>query len=116
NMQKLIVGREVYRDPAVLIANQPTRGIDVGAIESIREYLLDRREAGMGILLISEDLDEVFDLSDRLLVIYEGEFVHETVPEEADRETVGLLMTGGEADAGEAAAADGGRAPEGGGR
>ncbi|MFT4890243.1 MAG: ABC-type uncharacterized transport system ATPase subunit [Halobacteriales archaeon] len=107
NMQKLIVGREIYREPDVLIANQPTRGVDVGAIESIREFLLDQRSSGMGILLISEDLDEVFDLSDRIMVIYEGEFVHETTPEAAEREHVGLMMTGGTEGTEEATAADG---------
>lgn len=108
NMQKLIVGREIYRNPDVLIANQPTRGVDVGAIESIREYLLDQRKEGMGILLISEDLDEVMDLSDRVVVIYEGEFVHETRPEAADREEIGLMMTGGRGASEESVAVDGG--------
>ncbi len=95
NLQKLILAREIYRDPDLLVANQPTRGVDVGAIEFIRESLLAQRTEGTGVVLISEDLDEVMDLSDRVLVIYEGEFVHETVPEEADRGRVGLEMTGG---------------------
>ncbi|MEF8757882.1 MAG: ABC transporter ATP-binding protein [Halobacteriales archaeon] len=114
NMQKLIVGREIYRNPDVLIANQPTRGVDVGAIESIREYLLDQREEGMGILLVSEDLDEILDLSDRIRVIYEGEFVHETTPEAAEREHVGLMMTGGTGGDGtrEAISADGTAGPD----
>ncbi len=113
NMQKLIVGREIFREPSVLVANQPTRGVDVGAIESIRRYLLNQRDHGMGILLISEDLDEVFDLSDRIKVIYEGEFVHETTPEQADRREIGLKMTGGADEEGaHEAAADGGQVPE----
>jgi ABC-type uncharacterized transport system ATPase subunit len=95
NMQKLIVGRESYRNPDVLIANQPTRGVDVGAIESIRRNLLEQRDKGMGILLVSEDLDEVLDMSDRILVVYEGEIVYETTPEEADKGEIGLKMTGG---------------------
>jgi simple sugar transport system ATP-binding protein len=95
NLQKLILAREIYRDPNLLIANQPTRGVDVGAIEFIRESILDQRKEGTGVILLSEDLDEIFDLSDRILVIYEGEFVYETTPEEADRERVGLEMTGG---------------------
>ncbi|MEF8771075.1 ABC transporter ATP-binding protein [Halodesulfurarchaeum sp.] len=95
NMQKLIVGRESYRNPDVLIANQPTRGVDVGAIESIRRNLLDQRDKGMGILLVSENLDEVLDMSDRILVVYEGEIVYETTPEEADKGEIGLKMTGG---------------------
>ncbi|MDZ7700638.1 MAG: ABC transporter ATP-binding protein [Halobacteriales archaeon] len=95
NLQKLILARELSRDPAVLIANQPTRGVDVGAIEFVRRTILEQRADGTGVLLISENLDEVFDLSDRILVIYEGEFVHETTPEETTREEVGLQMTGG---------------------
>jgi ABC-type uncharacterized transport system ATPase subunit len=95
NLQKLILAREIHRDPDLLVANQPTRGVDVGAIEFIREAILDQREHGTGVILFSEDLDEVFDLSDRILVIYEGEIVHETTPEEADRGRVGLEMTGG---------------------
>lgn len=108
NMQKLIVGRESYRNPNVLIANQPTRGVDVGAIEAIRRNLLEQREKGMGILLVSEDLDEVLDMSDRILVIYEGEIVHETTPEATDKREIGLKMTGGSGDADTEVAADGG--------
>jgi simple sugar transport system ATP-binding protein len=113
NLQKLILAREIHRDPDLLVANQPTRGVDVGAIEFIRESILAQREEGTGVLLISEDLDEIMDLSDRVLVIYEGEFVHETTPGEANREYVGLQMTGGAgeetAPAGEAAAEPGSR-------
>ncbi|WP_206424950.1 ABC transporter ATP-binding protein [Halosimplex salinum] len=106
NLQKLVLGRELARDPDLLVAHQPTRGVDVGAIEFLREALLDQREDGTGVVLISEDLDELFDLSDRLLVIYEGEFVHETTPEAADRERVGMRMTGGAPAAGDEAVAD----------
>ena len=95
NLQKLILAREIHRDPDLLIANQPTRGVDVGAIEFIRESILEQREEGTGVVLISEDLDEVMDMSDRVLVMYEGEIVHETTPAEADRERIGLEMTGG---------------------
>ena len=95
NLQKLILAREISRDPDLLIANQPTRGVDVGAIEFIREALLEQRQNGTGTLLISENLDEIMDLSDRILVIYEGEFVHETTPEAADRDRIGLEMNGG---------------------
>jgi len=98
NLQKLILGRELTRDPDLLVAHQPTRGVDVGAIEFLREAILDQRAEGTGTVLISEDLDELFDLSDRLLVIYEGEIVHETTPEAADRERIGMRMTGGEGD------------------
>lgn len=96
NLQKLILARELASDPAVLVANQPTRGVDVGAIEFIRETLLEQRERGTGVVLLSEDLDEIIDLSDRVLVLYEGEFVHETTPETADRDVIGLEMNGGD--------------------
>jgi simple sugar transport system ATP-binding protein len=107
NLQKLILGRELTRDPDLLVAHQPTRGVDVGAIEFLREAILDQRAEGTGTVLISEDLDELFDLSDRLLVIYEGEIVHETTPEAADRERVGMRMTGGVGDGGSAASSGG---------
>lgn len=114
NLQKLILAREMLRDPDLLVASQPTRGVDVGAIEFIRERLLAQRDEGTGILLMSEDLDEIFDLSDRVLVIYEGEIVHETTPEEGSRQRVGLEMNGGETVSDSAkgmttVAADGGR-------
>jgi simple sugar transport system ATP-binding protein len=111
NLQKLILAREMVRDPDLLVANQPARGVDVGAIEFIRERLLDQRKAGTGVLLLSEDLDELFDLSDRILVIYEGEIVHETAPADADRRQIGLEMNGGgDPDQGtDEVAVDGGR-------
>jgi simple sugar transport system ATP-binding protein len=116
NLQKLILARELSRDPAVLVANQPTRGVDVGAIEFLREALLDQRADGTGILLVSEDVDEVFALSDRVLVISGGEIVAETTPEAADRETVGLWMAGETPEEGAAAnaprAATDGGAPD----
>ena len=96
NLQKLILAREIDRNPDLLVANQPTRGVDVGAIEFIREQLVEQRDEGTGILLFSENLDEIFDLSDRILVIYEGQFVYETTPEEADWRRIGLEMNGGE--------------------
>lgn len=96
NLQKLILAREIERNPDLLIASQPTRGVDVGAIEFIRQRLLDQRDEGTGILLMSEDLDELFDLSDRILVIYEGEIVYETTPEEGTQQRIGLEMNGGE--------------------
>jgi simple sugar transport system ATP-binding protein len=96
NLQKLILAREMLREPDLLVANQPTRGVDVGAIEFIRDRLLAQRQAGTGILLLSEDLDELFDLSDRILVIYDGEIVHETTPEAGTRRRIGLEMNGAE--------------------
>jgi len=92
NLQRLILAREISAQPKLLVAVQPTRGLDVGAIEGVQRLLLAQREAGAAILLISEELDELFSLSDRVAVIYEGEIVGELVEE--DRETVGLMMTG----------------------
>ncbi|MEF8851720.1 MAG: ABC transporter ATP-binding protein [Haloarculaceae archaeon] len=94
NLQKLVLARELGRDPGVLVAHQPTRGVDVGAVEFLREAILDQRADGTGVVLLSENLDEVFALSDRILVLSDGEVVAETTPEEADRGTVGLWMGG----------------------
>jgi len=106
NLQKLILARELHRDPDLLVANQPTRGVDVGAIEFLRQAIIEQRSEGTGVLFFSEDLDEIFDVADRVLVMYEGEIVHETTPDEADRERIGLEMTGGDA-----ATATGGGSP-----
>ena len=94
NQQKLVVGREVSRDPKVLIAAQPTRGLDVGAIEYVHRRLVIERDEGRAIMLVSLELDEILSLSDRILVIYEGEIVAE-FPPEASEEEIGLAMTGG---------------------
>ena len=94
NLQKLILGRELSRRPKLLIAAQPTRGLDVGATEYIHQQLMAAREQGTGILLISEDLDEVMSLSDRILVLYEGQIVGRLSAAEADAETLGLMMGG----------------------
>jgi simple sugar transport system ATP-binding protein len=94
NLQKLILGRELSRRPKLLIAAQPTRGLDVGATEYIHQQLMAAREQGTGILLISEDLDEVMSLSDRILVLYEGRIVGRLSAAEADAETLGLMMGG----------------------
>ncbi|MGH2621919.1 MAG: ABC transporter ATP-binding protein [Anaerolineales bacterium] len=93
NLQRVILARELSERPSLLIAMQPTRGLDVGAIEGVQRLLLHQRDAGAAILLVSEELEEIFSLSDRIAVIYEGEIVGDGV--EADAETVGLLMTGG---------------------
>jgi simple sugar transport system ATP-binding protein len=100
NLQKLILGRELSREPSVLVANQPSRGLDVGSIEFVREAILEQRDQGTGVLLISEDLGEILDLSDRVAVIYDGEIIHTTPVEEASREELGLYMTGGRRDTG----------------
>jgi ABC-type uncharacterized transport system ATPase subunit len=94
NLQKLILGRELSRHPELLLAAQPTRGLDVGATEYIRQELMRARDQGTAILLISEDLDEVLSLSDRILVMYEGQIVGELSSEKADIETLGLMMGG----------------------
>jgi simple sugar transport system ATP-binding protein len=94
NQQKLVVGREVSRDPKVLIAAQPTRGLDVGAIEYVHRRLITERDEGRAILLVSLELDEILSLSDRILVIYEGQIVRE-FPPDASEEEIGLAMTGG---------------------
>ena len=94
NQQKLVIAREVERDPRVLIAAQPTRGLDVGAIEFVHRRLIAERDEGRGILLVSLELEEILSLSDRILVIYEGRIVGEFSPE-ATEEELGLAMTGG---------------------
>ncbi len=95
NIQKLVLARELSRDPGVLIAAQPTRGVDIGATEYIHQRLLQERDNGTAILLISEDLDEIRALSDRIAVMYEGRIVGEVDNKDVDIEQLGLLMTGG---------------------
>jgi len=95
NIQKLVLARELSRDPGVLIAAQPTRGVDIGATEYIHQRLLQERDNGTAILLISEDLDEIRALSDRIAVMYEGRIVGEVENRDVDIEQLGLLMTGG---------------------
>jgi simple sugar transport system ATP-binding protein len=94
NIQKLIMARELSRQPRVLIAAQPTRGVDIGASEYIRQRLLEQRENGVAILLISEDLDEILELSDRIAVMCEGRIVGIVKRGEATPEELGLLMAG----------------------
>lgn len=92
NLQRVILAREISGQPKVIIAVQPTRGLDVGAIEGVQRLLLEQRKAGAAILLISEELEELFSLSDRIAVIYEGEIM--AIVEEYDKETIGLMMAG----------------------
>jgi simple sugar transport system ATP-binding protein len=94
NLQKVMLARELAGRPAVVVAAQPTRGLDVGAMEYIHQRILQERARGAGILLISEDLDEVFNLSDRIVVLYEGEVMGESRCQDASREQVGLWMSG----------------------
>jgi general nucleoside transport system ATP-binding protein len=94
NQQKVVVAREVSRDPKLLIAAQPTRGLDVGAIEFVHRRLIEQRDAGKAVLLVSLELEEVLSLADRILVIYEGRIVAEFPPDVSEEE-VGIAMTGG---------------------
>jgi general nucleoside transport system ATP-binding protein len=94
NQQKVIIAREVSRDPDVLVAAQPTRGLDVGAIEFVHRRLIEERDEGRAILLVSFELDEILSLSDRILVFYEGEIVAEFPPEVSEEE-IGFAMLGG---------------------
>lgn len=94
NMQKLIVGRELKRRPKLIIASNPTFGLDVGATEYIRKILLEQRDAGAAILLVSGDLDEVLQLSDRIAVMFNGQFMGIVRPEEVTVEEIGLMMSG----------------------
>lgn len=94
NQQKVIVAREFSRDVDLLIASQPTRGLDVGSIEFIHRQILRMRDAGAGILLVSSELDEVLSLADRVAVMFEGQIIDILSIEEADRDTVGLRMAG----------------------
>jgi simple sugar transport system ATP-binding protein len=94
NQQKVVLAREIGRDPSVLLAAQPTRGLDVGAIEFVHRQLVDARDRGKGVLLVSLELEEILSLSDRILVIYEGAIVAEYGPDVTE-ETCGFAMTGG---------------------
>ena len=94
NQQKAIIAREIDKNPEFLIAVQPTRGLDVGAIEYIHKQLVAERDAGKGVLLVSLELDEVMNVSDRILVMYEGEIVGEFDPKKVSVEELGLYMAG----------------------
>ncbi len=94
NQQKAIIAREVDKDPDLLVAVQPTRGLDVGAIEYIHKQIVAERDKGKAVLLISLELDEVMNLSDRILVMYEGEIVGEFDPHNTTVEELGLYMAG----------------------
>lgn len=96
NQQKVIIARAFSRDPKAIIIAHPTRGVDIGAMEYIHQKLIELRDSGAAVLLISADLDEVRTLSDRLLIMFEGEIVSESLPGELDEIEMGLLMTGGQ--------------------
>jgi simple sugar transport system ATP-binding protein len=95
NLQRVILARELAYPPKVLIANQPTRGLDVGGMEYVHKCLLEQAARGAAILLISEDLDELLDLSDRIGVMFRGEMVAILNADEAEVDQIGLLMAGG---------------------
>ena len=94
NQQKVIVARELFGEPRLLIAAQPTRGLDVGSTEFVHQQILNERDKGKAILLISADLEEILSLSDRIAVIYEGKIVDVLDPKKTDEKEIGLLMTG----------------------
>jgi simple sugar transport system ATP-binding protein len=94
NQQKFIVGRELSGDPKLIVAAQPTRGVDVGAQAIIWDHLMKARSAGAGVLLVSADLDELFSLSDRIAVIYNGSIVSVLNPSKTTPDALGLAMTG----------------------
>jgi simple sugar transport system ATP-binding protein len=94
NQQKVIIARELDRDPDIVIAVQPTRGLDIGAAEYIHKQLIKQRDNGKAVLLVSLELDEVMDVSDRILVIYEGEIVADIDSKNATAGELGLYMSG----------------------
>ncbi len=96
NMQKVILARSLHRNPALVVAVDPTRGLDIGATDYVRGRLLEQRRRGAAVLLISEDLDEILALADRIVVIYEGRIVGEVMAAEATPERLGLMMAGAE--------------------
>jgi len=98
NLQKVILARETSDRPQLMIAVHPTRGLDIGATETVQKLLIEQRDAGAAILLISEDLDELLSLSDRLIVMYEGQIAGEMPTDGADISTIGLMMAGAKAD------------------
>jgi general nucleoside transport system ATP-binding protein len=98
NQQKVVLAREIERDPSVLIAAQPTRGLDVGAIEFVHRRMIEERDEGRGVLLVSLELEEILSLSDRILVLFEGEIVGEYPPDVTEEE-LGIAMTGGRKEA-----------------
>ncbi|MBU2325946.1 MAG: heme ABC transporter ATP-binding protein, partial [Alphaproteobacteria bacterium] len=93
NQQKIVVAREIERDPKLLIVGQPTRGVDIGAIEFIHKRIVETRDAGKAVLLVSVELDEIRSLSDRILVMFAGKVVGEKTPDTGEQ-TLGLMMAG----------------------
>ncbi|MED5018998.1 ABC transporter ATP-binding protein [Paenibacillus chibensis] len=102
NQQKAIIAREIDKNPDLLIAAQPTRGLDVGAIEFVQKQLVAQRDQGKAVLLISFELDEIINVSDRIAVIYEGQIVGEVLPEQTNDQELGLMMAGSKISGGKA--------------
>ncbi len=96
NKQKVVIARELASNPELLIASQPTRGVDVGSIEFIHSRIVAARDRGAAVLLVSAELDEVLGLADRVLVMYDGRLVAEMASADVDRASIGRLMAGGE--------------------
>ena len=94
NQQKLVLAREIERNPKILLVGQPTRGVDIGAIEFIHKRIVAQRDAGKALLLVSVELDEIFALSDRIIVLCGGRITGERTPEETNAQDLGLLMAG----------------------
>ena len=94
NQQKLVLAREMEHDPDLLLVGQPTRGVDIGAIEFIHKRLIAMRDAGKAVLLVSVELDEIMSLADRILVMFDGTITGEMAGSEADERRIGLLMAG----------------------
>ena len=94
NQQKIVVAREIERNPDLLLVGQPTRGVDIGAIEFIHKQILGLRDAGKAILLVSVELDEIMGLADRILVMFDGRIMGERDPEKTNERELGLLMAG----------------------
>ncbi|MGD9301041.1 MAG: ATP-binding cassette domain-containing protein, partial [Desulfobacterales bacterium] len=94
NIQKLILGREISENPSLLVASHPTYGLDVGATEYLRNHLLKRRREGGAVLLVSEDLDEIFELCDRIAVMFRGEFMGVLMADDPRLKDIGLMMAG----------------------
>jgi simple sugar transport system ATP-binding protein len=107
NQQKTIVAREFSRPIKLLVAAQPTRGLDVGSIEFIHNQIVSKRDEGVAVLLVSAELDEIMSLADRIAVMYAGQIVGVMPADQADRQTLGLLMAGAQIDSSTAVAQGG---------
>jgi len=94
NQQKIVVAREIERNPDLLLVGQPTRGVDIGAIEFIHKQIVALRDQGKAILLVSVELDEIMSLSDRIAVMFDGKIMGERLPEKTNVKELGLLMAG----------------------